>query len=488
MAYLTGFFCLGVGETFRRKEVFRNFGLALMGAGLAILYFSSFAAFQIYSLVSQPVAFGLFVLVTLSAGFLAYVHNSRWLAVIGLVGGFITPFILKTDVVNQIYLMTYIAVLNLAVLGLARMRDWRFLTTLGFVFTWLVFSSWFFVHYSKVHFWPTILFLNLFYLIHFLSPVVCSTQRKAENSSIDLITALLNTVFAFAFSYSIIGRYASTEHVAFVTLPYAMLSAGMAVWEYRRHLEDTRSFTLQMFMGGFFFIITVPIVFSENWITVFWAAQAAILMWIAARLDNKGINYGFGVSILLLLAALGKLYFFDYKSIFGLGQSIPGAFYHSGFAAMLAERWVTLAITLASLAATAVCLPDSRQEYRPFLLGLFAILLFYSLTVETSAFFLEAAPKAHSAALSVLWGLYALTLLLIGFLRNSLLLRKASLGLFGLTVLKVFTVDIVNLYTPFRIISFMGLGVLLIGASFLYYSKKDQLTSGGKDEQPVSME
>ncbi|MCP5007059.1 MAG: DUF2339 domain-containing protein, partial [Planctomycetes bacterium] len=63
MAFLTGIIFLVLGEFFRQRGL-GAFGLYLIGGGIATLYFSTFAAFQIYNLIGQVTAFGIMVLIT----------------------------------------------------------------------------------------------------------------------------------------------------------------------------------------------------------------------------------------------------------------------------------------------------------------------------------------------------------------------------------------------------------------------------------------
>jgi uncharacterized membrane protein len=65
--------------------------------------------------------------------------------------------------------------------------------------------------------------------------------------------------------------------------------------------------------------------------------------------------------------------------------------------------------------------------------------------------------------------------MVVGFLRNHALLRQGAIGLFAATVLKVFFADMANVSTPFRIISFVVLGLMLIGASYLYYRYRERI-------------
>jgi uncharacterized membrane protein len=50
-------------------------------------------------------------------------------------------------------------------------------------------------------------------------------------------------------------------------------------------------------------------------------------------------------------------------------------------------------------------------------------------------------------------------------------------------VLKVFVVDLANVSTPFRIISFVVLGLMLIGASYLYYRYREYIVPAATAEE-----
>jgi len=68
-------------------------------------------------------------------------------------------------------------------------------------------------------------------------------------------------------------------------------------------------------------------------------------------------------------------------------------------------------------------------------------------------------------------------LMLLGFRWNKPSLRRLSLALFSLTILKVLIWDMAEVKTPYRIISCFVLGLLLVGVSYLYHRYKDWLMS-----------
>jgi len=90
--------------------------------------------------------------------------------------------------------------------------------------------------------------------------------------------------------------------------------------------------------------------------------------------------------------------------------------------------------------------------------------------------------------MSVLWGLFATGLMLFGFMRRSPGARHLALGLFAFTLFKVVLVDMERFATPYRILSFLVLGSLLVGASFLYHRHRDRLEDrlGREQDAPES--
>ena len=75
---------------------------------------------------------------------------------------------------------------------------------------------------------------------------------------------------------------------------------------------------------------------------------------------------------------------------------------------------------------------------------------------------------AMHVALSIFWGASALVILIVGFACRIPPLRHLALVLFGVTVVKVFVVDLGHLEMIYRIVSFAVLGFLLLSASLLY--------------------
>ncbi len=75
---------------------------------------------------------------------------------------------------------------------------------------------------------------------------------------------------------------------------------------------------------------------------------------------------------------------------------------------------------------------------------------------------------AEQVVLSIFWATFAVGSVIAGFYRPSAPLRYFGLALFGVTILKVVLVDLSQVSAGYRILSFIGLGALLLCTSVLY--------------------
>ncbi len=80
---------------------------------MAILYVSLFAAYGLYGLLPQAVTFVLVAIVTAGG------------VVLAVLGGLLTPVVLRTERDPRDALFAYLLLLDLGVLGVAFLKRWR---------------------------------------------------------------------------------------------------------------------------------------------------------------------------------------------------------------------------------------------------------------------------------------------------------------------------------------------------------------------------
>lgn len=129
MAAIFGILLLVAGEVARSRpdsRVDQRVAQALVGAGILILYATPYGALVLYQLISTKTAMALMILVTVAALLLSLRHGAPT-AVLGLVGGFITPLLVGNPQSSAIPLLFYLALLNIALFALSWRRGWTWL-------------------------------------------------------------------------------------------------------------------------------------------------------------------------------------------------------------------------------------------------------------------------------------------------------------------------------------------------------------------------
>ena len=76
--------------------------------------------------------------------------------------------------------------------------------------------------------------------------------------------------------------------------------------------------------------------------------------------------------------------------------------------------------------------------------------------------------QTPQVVLSAFWAILGLAGIVVGLLRDVRLLRLGGLTLLGIAAVKVFAYDLAELESIYRALSFIALGLLLLGGAFAY--------------------
>ncbi len=141
LGYVTGIGLLSGGLVMSRRA-YAVTAQTLCATGVLILYAVTFAARAYYGLIPLGLAFALMVLITVVAFLLAVRLTAQVVAILGLVGGFLTPVLLSTGVDNPGGLFSYIALLDIGLIAVAVRQRWDHLSALGAVGTVFMEVGW----------------------------------------------------------------------------------------------------------------------------------------------------------------------------------------------------------------------------------------------------------------------------------------------------------------------------------------------------------
>lgn len=201
---------IGGGVVMHRRERYATLANTLSATGIVVLYGVTFAAHSIWRIppLNLPlVAFALMTLITAAAFLLAVRLNAQIVAVLGMLGGFLTPILCSTGRDNPFGLFSYIALLDIGVLAVAKNKRWLHLTALAAAGTIFMQAGWMAKFFHSSHYaigsgtWvPVAVFLGFAAL--FSLAAWWTKQRDADDlfpasSALALCGSAMVTAFVF---------------------------------------------------------------------------------------------------------------------------------------------------------------------------------------------------------------------------------------------------------------------------------------------------
>jgi uncharacterized membrane protein len=470
-------------ERFRGRG-YAIFSYSLKAVGSGTLYLSLWAAFSLYQLIPPVAAFAAMILVTAFNGYMAWVQDAELLGLYGIAGALSTPLLVSTGGNHEVTLFTYLLVLNLAMLVLVALRPWSRLLFGAFVGTVVFFAGWWFEYYTDAQFGRTAFFLSAFFLLFALAPrlVMVDLEDGASHSTWDslalVLLPLINAALGFLAYYALFDWFKSEWAGAWLAVGFAafyLLLLRLPAWGGLRENTVLQS-ALHLTAAVVFLTLAIPMKASGRWLTIGWLAEGAALLWVASRVRLRLLRV-----LALLCLALGLIALFAMDSTasatpifnerFGTWCVAIAVF---AFAAWVANKAKPEAETGNSAAGTSVWQTIAGGALLTVnLLILLAIgweihSYWWVLRLTNNQSLWSTYRMYAQFTYSVWFMIFGATLLGVGFWRRSAFLRWQALLLLAITIVKVFLFDMSALSQGYRILSFLGLGVLLFAVSYVY--------------------
>ncbi|MCC8487646.1 DUF2339 domain-containing protein [Xanthomonas campestris pv. raphani] len=291
----------------RQRTVRPGFALALQGGAIGGLLLTVFAAFKLYGLLGAGLAMGISVVLIAGMCVLAVLQDSRTLAVLGVLAGFLAPIWLSSGSGNHVALFSYYAVLNAGIVAVAWVRPWRVLNLLGFAFTFGIGTLWGALQYAPAKFATTEPFLLVFFAMYVAIPVLHA--RRGDGSAGKLIDGSLlfgTPLVAFALQARLLEG--DRLPLALCALAVAALYAALAAWLLRRPATRLLGEAHAMLAVGFA-TLAVPLALSARATASVFALEGVGLLWLGLR-QQRRFSQVSGVG-LQMLAAIGVAFGVD---------------------------------------------------------------------------------------------------------------------------------------------------------------------------------
>lgn len=473
--FLGGFLLYFGASKYRERK---QFSQVLLGGGIATLYITGFAAFQLYELVPHLLAFVFMILVTVIAFFLAVQQSRVALAIIGVLGGLLTPFLLYTGSGNLPGLLFYTTLIATGSGAIYLIRRWRLLLWVTFVGSWLVFIAVLVGGFggegsrlfNKWFAQGTVLYAWLFFGgLAAITPLAISFIERwqlrfgGQPSDPDKQAANLWQLYSMMIaaplltkSYSVlIWSRLSEETWGWIAIAFSLVYAGVAklVWPMK---NGEKVGYIHLLIATLLLTLGFCLVLDGNALLFTLAAQGTVMHYLARRFDDRGTQLR---AHLLFLATILWL-------VYRIFDNVPGtAFFTAG---ALTDLVVIGCFLLSSFAFA------QSGEVVAYRVATHFLWMGW-LARELSAF------DNGLALISIVWGLYGVILLLAGLRLDRAVLRSAGLLTLLIVVGKLFLLDLATVAAIWRILLFMGFGGAFLLLSY-YFPRLWRSSSSESDQ------
>ena len=269
----------------------------------------------------------------------------------------------------------------------------------------------------------------------------------------------------FFSNFTTMGATAGVSHRLLTVAPLILLlyylwsklgdeDARLEPWE-----REFRRFYL--WMPAVLAVVLVRFELGRTLAVAGWAVLGLVLLFCGTRFRNRDLrdlrHQSYGLAALTFVRSWNTNFYIP-ESLGGVrsrvltGAAVVASFFVAEFIARRASAYGEEEPTLIDLHA--------RKLFSLLATVLLAVLIFY---------------EVSGSLLTVAWGMEGLLVLVIGFPTRERVLRLSGLALFTFCVLKLFAYDLRQLDTPNRILSFVVLGLLLLGVSWIYTRFRERI-------------
>jgi uncharacterized membrane protein len=339
----------------------------------------------------------------------------------------------------------------------------------------------------------TVLFVILFFSVFASVPVgwqqptppLPLEKGAAAFRITEIFLPLGNATFASLALYSLLQAAGHHNLLPWLMVLFAAVYLGLM-----RLPQTAIASAVHLSLAIVFLTIAIPLKASGRWITVGWLAEAIALLWVSSRLDVSANTpaelSAHRILRWLAVAALALGFCALLIQPFWFGKPVNTAFFNARFATALFGVAVFAACAWLSLQARRT--EGQTDPAWPLIAGASIVALnlvaIIACVRELNTFWSHAVnhPQAElqrSLAVSAFLMIYGAVLLAVGFWRRTAFIRWQALLLLVFTIAKTFLYDMRNLSQGYRVVSFLGLGALLMAISFAY--QKDWLSLRGPE-------
>lgn len=449
----------------------------LAGFGVSILYatcaYASFASNIMWS--PNTLFISIFALSAVVA-FFGYRFEMRLLVIICMIGGLITPIVIKASPEQVTLLFIYVLILNLLSLYLSISKQWHELRFISFIVTVAIYFAYYF--YFVPENWPKPFFyIVTIFLVYMVGLIFASYSERDNFEGINLYLGLINALNFTLWAMFIFKSFSLVYSIPLIFVGFVFI--GVAILIFKLSKENIFAPLIYFISGILLLAISVDglgALFTTrgmNFVinTFSWFSLVALLYFLGVRAKESSLIFaGIATYLLLLIYWLSVAWQVEWVEWIGI-KYIP--FINPG-----AIVWMIMAGFAFYIALTS---PQILKDQKGEILGssqniwelTFSIighlvvggLLTIQIQNTWSAYDYKLIEV--DIMLSIAWTIYSLLLFLWGAYTRGTVFRTFGSTVIIITSIKVLFLDLSGKSNGYKAIFLLILGALIISIALV---------------------
>ncbi len=514
-----GVILLGIAEYIRNKN--KTYTNLLRGAGFLIMYITAFVGYMLFHIISLPITLTLISAILIVSTIISFKENDSISFTVGVGGAYLTTLSLLADIgVNKetyISVLLYMLILNTGIIFVSMYKSWIKDVVIGFVFTWMIFLSIFYMgEFNKNILFIFATLYGLQYLIVFLIQDFRNvTEKVFEIIEATVFLTVINTLVYTVVLYQLIAKTFWFDYVGYIVAILGVFH--LAIYGLLKSIKDKQNNVIDLthFVVGILLVsASIPLQFDGPIVTMVWFLEGVVLSFMTVLRDfkDKAIMYILGFSA-IIAGIMHMIYVGKYTSVMDNGLMFINQKYVVWFAVFLLINLIAY-IWYNSVADSVDESFTKEVKQISFVLIIIGQILFIGLTSfeiqEFGSYRRQISNKEIQAEIKldrelkgyndhygytdysdkyariqsisrettfmqlILFIIMTIIYFLIGLIRKNKVVR--NMGIITLIITTLLLIGLTwELGPVYRIITFVGFGIALLVVSYLYISKNKKM-------------
>jgi len=356
--------------------------------------------------------------------------------------------------------LIYLIAFSLLMVGVAVHYESSLLQVVAWLGMALPLGVWIDNHHWRDWVFASVTAVTGIYLVHLAAQVrAVAAGEELDERDVALIHA--NGIGVFVALYQVLTDTFTIAGLAGLAVALAAANAGVWAW-----LRKTAGAAALHWLGVACTLLAIAIwvQLGGPWAVATWATEGAIVFWLALVTQRGWLRAGAWVLLALAVFRWLQPDIQDTTTSFVLfanARSLTGLYI---VALLYAVAWLQ--------PKTGTGFPAAMHERAALIVGA-SMMTVAVISTEIGSFFAlrQATADAYIARqmmLTASWVIYAALLVAVGMRWKYPPIRYFAIALFGLSLVKVFVVDLETLGGGYRVAGFITIGLVLLLVSFLY--------------------